>query len=355
MAFSDFIDQPQAVGLLKKSLSGGRLGHAYLLSGDKIHFLEDFGMAFAAALFCEHSGIQDGEPVEDPDSCGQCASCQKVRSGNHPDLHFLRPESKMRMIRMEPTRSLIRNMQTKAFSGGFKVGLISGIDRMNPEAANAFLKTLEEPPPKTVFMLLTSEPGRILDTVTSRCLRLHFPGSGKLSFPDSVIRGVGRVAEMLAGMAEASKSFGVLDTYKITGVILDQLKKISEGVQNDLEERQSQSAAGQAADPATKARVEVELKASIEAEYRLQRSQLFQSIEWLFRDVWITQQDMGELELAFPDLHPFSRMIASAITPDQSIDNIHRIEVLQSQLHTNVQEALAVEVCLLKLHLPQPQ
>lgn len=349
MSISDFSSQNQAVGLLQKSLNQGRLGHAYLFTGQKIAFLDEFAQAFAASLFCSEVGIDGANRGKNPDYCGRCVSCRNVFGGTHPDLHILRPESKMRQIRMEPTQNLIKKLQSKSFYGGYKVGLISGIDRMNDQASNAFLKTLEEPTSKTLFLLLTTEPERLLDTISSRCLKLHFPGDGKLELPsllkDSVINLARKVAQGPADNPE------ILWKYKIIGSVNQILQKLSERVKEDVDQRLSNAAATQSGDLKTRENFETELKAMIESEYRLQRSQLFLSFEWLFRDVWLVQNQLQQLDLAYPELSEMSQAISTKLTTDQSHKNILALESLQSQLNTNVQESLAIEVCFLNLNL----
>src|SRR5207248_414743 len=94
----------------------------------------------------------------------------------HPDISWIRLESKSRVITIEQMRDLMQTVHLKPTVAAFKFGMIVAADRLNVQAANAFLKTLEEPPPNSVLVLLSSEPQRILETILSRCLRLTFPG-----------------------------------------------------------------------------------------------------------------------------------------------------------------------------------
>ena len=95
------------------------------------------------------------------------------RNSEHPDLFHLRPTGKMRVITVEKTRSLIAELHRTSNQGGAKVALIHEADRMRKEAANAFLKTLEEPPPETYLLLLTSRSNSMLATIRSRCLSIR--------------------------------------------------------------------------------------------------------------------------------------------------------------------------------------
>ena len=94
----------------------------------------------------------------------------------HPDVHRLAPEKKSRIISVDAMREkLIAPMDMTSYQGGWKVGIVLGADRLKAEAANAFLKTLEEPPPKTLFLLLTERPEQLLQTIISRCQRVDLP------------------------------------------------------------------------------------------------------------------------------------------------------------------------------------
>jgi DNA polymerase-3 subunit delta' len=348
MVLADFASRSTAVELLQRSLSRGRLGHAYLLSGEDLKFLEDFGMAFVKTLFCERSRAEGGVFPANADACDSCGQCRKVVSGNHPDIHILRPESKMRMIRMEPTQEFIRRLQSKAYEGRYKVGFIVAVDRMNTQAANAFLKTLEEPPPRTVFILLTTEHERLLDTVISRCLRLHFPGTGDQEFPPLAMT---VMEKMIEGVKSAGK-LSIMDRYALLSTIVDGLKTLNDTIVTEIGERSSAGNSGgyQDIDSSLAEKYETELKASIEAEYRLQRSRFFQAIQWLFRDIWLLASHVENPRLAYPQWKETLDSVSRRITTGQALENINSIEKLQQVLHTNVQEALAIEVCFLKLH-----
>src|SRR5580700_7018661 len=164
MAFRDFSAQSQGVQLLQRSLARGRLGHAYLFIGGQIEALENLARTLAKTLNCLNPVKTNGVAT---DCCDECSSCKKINGENHPDIHWARPESKSRVITIDQTRELTREIQLKPAESPFKVAVIAGADRLNQQAANAFLKTLEEPPPRSVLILLSTEPSRILETILS--------------------------------------------------------------------------------------------------------------------------------------------------------------------------------------------
>src|SRR5690349_12475082 len=110
MGFRDFASGQPSVQLLQRSLERGRLGHAYLFSGNDPEVLQSVARTLAKTLQCENPIKRDGVAV---DSCDQCPACQKIEHLNHPDVHWVRPESKSRIITIGQMRDLMREIQLK--------------------------------------------------------------------------------------------------------------------------------------------------------------------------------------------------------------------------------------------------
>ncbi len=149
-----------------------KLAHAYLLVGPQGSGKTQTAIALAQLVNCE------GEGVSQP--CGQCAACLKIASGNHPDVHVVGGDDR-ESIKIEDVRFLLSQAQLKSYEAKTKVFIIRHIELMTTEAANAFLKTLEEPAANTLMILTTSVPEANLDTIKSRCHIVKF-------FPSSVNR-----------------------------------------------------------------------------------------------------------------------------------------------------------------------
>jgi len=147
MAFKDLAASQQSVELLQRSLERGRLAHGYLFSGNDLDTLEAIARNLAKTLNCQHPVLKAGAPV---DCCDHCAACAKIEHWNHPDVHWVRPESKSRIITIAQMRELMREIQLKPTESRNKVAVVVAADRLRAEGANAFLKTLEEPPPDSV-------------------------------------------------------------------------------------------------------------------------------------------------------------------------------------------------------------
>ncbi|WP_371325447.1 DNA polymerase III subunit delta' [Dechloromonas sp. ZY10] len=190
-----------------KGLQGRRekLPHALLLVGQR--GIGKFALArhFAASLLCE-------KPQADGRACGQCLACNWFAQGNHPDFRLLQPEAlaeegeaddnkeskkkPSQQITIEQIRGLDEFLNVGTHRGGLRVVLVHPTEAMNRNSANALLKTLEEPAPSTLFLMVSSEPNRLLPTIRSRCQAIPVP------LPSSAL------AERLlseAGLAEAER------------------------------------------------------------------------------------------------------------------------------------------------------
>jgi DNA polymerase III, delta subunit len=390
MAFKDFPGQEQGVELLQRSLERGRLAHGYLFAGHQLDQLEGLARTLAKTLNCLHPVKRGGVAV---DCCDHCLGCQKVEHGNHADVFWVRPESKLRQIRIRqivrrensPPRVLLDAVNLKPTESQYKVAVIVAADRMNEEAANAFLKTLEEPPPHSVLILLTTEPERLLETIRSRCLRLNFAGEGPQQLAPAQL-------EWLAGFSEmaAMDQKSLLGRYRLMDVLLKRLNAAKESIDENLTAR-SPLEKYEDAEEQLRDKWEQELKAAVEAEYRRQRSDFLLALQWWLRDVWVqtlfkvqrleskVQSPKSKVEsaksgveaagagagtnnhrpsaigypeglLVLPEMAGTKR-VAERISPKEAMENLRVMEQLQRWLSTNVQEALALEVGLLKLHL----
>jgi DNA polymerase-3 subunit delta' len=191
VAFKDIIGQEKAVGMLSGIIKRQRLASSYLFSGEAGIGKKTTALNFAKALNCQttvrseelgvkNQGSEDftldltphGSPLIPPDACDECDSCVKIASGSHPDVVLVAPEE--RQIRIEEIRMIDEALSYKPFEGRKKVVIVDDAETMNVPAANAFLKTLEEPPEESVIILVSSRPDLLLPTIRSRCSRINF-------------------------------------------------------------------------------------------------------------------------------------------------------------------------------------
>ena len=153
--------------LLDAAIKHNKLHHAMLLTGPDGTGLGDFANLLAARLLCHQAGAEF--------MCGNCNSCLLFKAGNHPDLMLLEPEEAGKQIKVDLVRELITYMQLTNQYGRKKIAIIDPAEAMNRSSANSLLKTLEEPPPNTLFILISHQPGILPVTIRSRCQRMLFP------------------------------------------------------------------------------------------------------------------------------------------------------------------------------------
>ncbi len=164
MSFSEILGQQTAKRFLKQVMTSGKIPHAYLFTGIPGIGKTTTAMAFAMALNCREPDNAQG--------CGQCSSCRQFKGENFPDFLSILPDGQN--IRIDQIKELNRKLSFAPVSGGYRVCVIHQAEAMNDEAANSFLKTLEEPPPGNILILKATEPLDLLPTIVSRCQQVPF-------------------------------------------------------------------------------------------------------------------------------------------------------------------------------------
>jgi DNA polymerase-3 subunit delta' len=163
MAFGDVVGHQRPLQILRRAIEAGRVHHAYLFTGMEGIGKRVVALNMAKALNCPH---QAGE------ACDRCSVCQRMDKGIHPDLILINPTGET--IKIGQVRELQRSIAFKPFEARWRVIIMDGAERMTREAANALLKTLEEPPPWTAIILVATAVEGLPITVLSRCQRIRF-------------------------------------------------------------------------------------------------------------------------------------------------------------------------------------
>lgn len=171
MSFKQILGQSQPKKILTNALQNTSVAHAYLFYGQESIGKKKLAITLAKALNCKGS-----DPL---DACDECESCLKIERGVHPDFFFIEPvkstpTSREAVIKIEPIRELQKKLAYLPYEGKTKVVVVDSADLLNLQAANSFLKTLEEPPSSTVLILISSNPHRLLPTLLSRCQGIQF-------------------------------------------------------------------------------------------------------------------------------------------------------------------------------------
>ena len=165
MNFGQIKGQQQAIDFLKASLKNNRLAHCYLFIGPDGIGKKTTAFALAQYLNCKN-------PLGSIDSCDTCASCFKISQREHVDVSVIEPDGTS--IKLKQVEDVSRNAFLRSYEGGFKVIIFDQAHLLTNEAANALLKTLEEPAEKTVFILITENPSLLPQTILSRAQSIHF-------------------------------------------------------------------------------------------------------------------------------------------------------------------------------------
>jgi len=163
MSFSDIHGHEKQIRILQQAMLKNRMAHAYLFYG-----MQGIGKKSVALVFAKALNCRTGQG----DACGHCSSCLKVDHGNHPDLRIIEPAGQF--IRIDQIRELQQQMAFRPFDGGRRTLILIDAEKMNPPAAGALLKTLEEPTQANILILISSRPYLLPLTVLSRCQPLRF-------------------------------------------------------------------------------------------------------------------------------------------------------------------------------------
>ncbi len=162
--FKDIVGHEQIIEHLKTAIEMGKVSHAYILNGPNLSGKMMIAEAFARALLCEK---------QDPDGCGECRSCRQSDDRNNPDIIYVKHD-KPNTISVDDIRTQLNNdIVIKPYSNQYKIYIVDEAEKMNQQAQNALLKTIEEPPAYAVIMLLTTNADSFLQTIRSRCITLN--------------------------------------------------------------------------------------------------------------------------------------------------------------------------------------
>src|SRR3989440_7156430 len=165
MPFRDVLGHNRLITLLTRSVAGASLPPSLLFAGPAGVGKRKTALAVAQALNCL--------TPRDGDACGACTACARIARGVHPDVSIVEPEDSG-AIKIEQVRDVVDRAAYRPFEGRRRVVIIDNADALVAAAQNALLKTLEEPPPSSIFILVTSRPDVLLPTVRSRCPELRF-------------------------------------------------------------------------------------------------------------------------------------------------------------------------------------
>lgn len=162
--FQDVLGHEHLIEHLQSAIAMGKVSHAYILDGEKGSGKKFLADIFAAALQCEEKGTTP---------CGKCTSCRQAEGKNHPDIIRITHEKPNTISVDDIRQQLCGDIMIKPYKGPYKIYIVDEAEKLNVQAQNALLKTIEEPPAYAVILLLTTNAESFLPTILSRCVTLH--------------------------------------------------------------------------------------------------------------------------------------------------------------------------------------
>lgn len=333
---------------LKHSFNTGRLAHAYLVVGMPKGNAKHFAEQVVALLYCVSTGDRP---------CGDCSGCRRAVEHTHPDLMWVEPIKKSRGILLEQVHAIREHMFRTAFDGGWKSVVLVNADRLKEEASNTLLKTLEEPPEQSIFLLLTHIPEALLPTVVSRCQRVVLSDVGPEGLPADLSSGaptgkhVGMEEDASTNVDDAVFRSAVIDV--ITGIqgkgvifdiararrLIDFLKK----VRKQIEASEKDSAGVDEMDRTLSEDMKTVLDARIEASYREARNLVLCWLLYWYRDVLLCVCGMDKSVYYFSEESSRVQAMAEGLTYREALGNIRQIEEMKSQLDQYLAEDMVFE------------
>lgn len=320
MTFDTIIGHQQQIKILKSAIAQQRIAHAYLFDGPAGIGKKLVAQALACAFLCETGG-----------GCGNCSDCTKLAANSHPDFHLLQPDGES--IKIEQIRSLQPQLTLRSFAGRGKVCLIDSAELMTREAANALLKTLEEPAAGTLIILVSSRPETLLETIRSRCQRVRFsrlPRQTLARYLEHNLTISAAQALVLAAIADGSfdKALGQhQDLYlKKRAALIQALSALS----------------------STSSIQTFELAQSLKAE-KDQIAEILNIFDIYLRDLLLCQHGQPEDQLINQDLLPLIQQQSHQLSRSQLITKLGAVAQARSYLSRNVNLHLTLDHMLMQI------
>jgi DNA polymerase-3 subunit delta' len=320
MAFT----RTEALEYLSRAYERGRLGHAYLISGPP--------------------GSGKRGLASDLSNLVSSAQSDDVFASPPPGVFLAEPESKSRRIVIDQVRALEHALHMRSGNGHRKVAIIADADRLQPQAANAFLKTLEEPPNDSLLILLSAMPEILPDTIRSRCVSVPLAAADERTFGDEeqeLIR--------LLGETASSTGKGIQPAYQLARGFQSLLGQMREAIResNDAALKRDEVRYRNTTDGAWLDEREGYYKALTESQYVRQRARLVEILFLWWSDV--LRASTGIIRRELPGAKKQTEALAARLTTPEILRRIRRLEELRDHLGRNIQEALALEVASLSV------
>lgn len=300
----------EAFTCLKRAFDSERFAQAYVIIGPPRAEGLELTDRILQLLFCE----QGNKP------CGTCKGCLQAGEHTHPDLLWLEPQKKSRIISIGQIRELQSRVYQTSFQAGWKVCVIAGADRLNDPAANAFLKTLEEPPGKSVFLLPTDAPQFLLPTILSRCQQVT------VSTRQGVLSEGCREA-LLDILVRRPGTGGVVTAFARG----DRVAGLLKAIKDEALSSEKEIAAAEALDETSET-----IDARANSRYREMRTDVMRTLLHWYRDLLILSRDGDEALVYHQDHKDVLRKLAAKLSYAQALCNVEAVEEMYRQMERHM-------------------
>lgn len=313
-----------ALEFLRRAYEQNRLAHAYLITGPP--------SSGKQVLAAELASLVNGTPVQD------------VFTAKAREIFIARPESKSRRIVTAQIRTLERALQMRAANGRRKVAIISDADRLQSEAANAFLKTLEEPPKDSLLLLLSAVPEALPETILSRCIAIALASEAE-------VHGRAEEEKLVKLLQQAARhtTWSIQSAYRLALEFQHLLRAVRDDVKIETDEafKREQTRYKDTTDGAWLEEREEYYKALTESLYLERRAALVETLFAWWTDVLRVSKDVGQRDI--PAAKQETTTLASRFSTAEILKRIRSLEELRDHLGRNIHEGLAIEVAFLTI------
>lgn len=307
-----------ALNNFRRGHEAGRLAQAYVVIGPMRGGVSEFTENALAILFCEEK--------EKP--CRNCPACRQIITHVHPDLMWIEPHKKSRIISVEQIKESSSRISQTSFGGSWKTCVLAGADRMSAEAANAFLKTLEEPPGKSIFFLMTDNANALLPTIRSRCQRIIISGISNI-LADNVRDAAFNILVSCASGSENTSNAGIVARLAHA----EQFVRLMKDMKSEVEARELEIA-----EEETRDEDNATFDARVNARYREARLELMRLILQWHRDILLLTCGCNEF-LHNNEHVQVLKQKAEKQTFVRAWHNVEIIEHMNEQLSRNLPES----------------
>ena len=312
---------------IRKGCESERLAHAYVIVGSPRGQGLQFAQAFLKLLFCRAAN----KP------CNECVACRQVENHKHVDTLWIEPQSKARQIVTNDIALLIRRISQTSFEGGWKAGVILSAECMNTKSSNQLLKTLEEPPPKSLLLLVTDSPQSLLPTILSRCQKIVL-SSGKTGAMDADWQGP--LLDILHDLPPS----GGLDAARLASQLKGLFDTVKAGIADAVEDDP-----GLSEDALDESKLKDILAARINAQLKEVQADVFRvMLDW-HRDVLLLVSGIDEKHLAFPDDRDILLEQSKSHKQGSALQAVQVVEAMASRLERNIPDLQIFDEAFRKL------